>query len=661
MATLPQGLVFQGASVPLQLSVACPPPQLTLHHSHCALPKLFQNLAPISWPTQMEQVASGQQVANSEPRLPEDPGTSSQSSITKIRKGIRNKAIKKTDQGTQIVDAGQLQLQATQNEENTNDCPVLHQASPQRLRKGLQNKAIVKPDQLTEAFSAQMASHSVSADPFLLDNQIIWPQMKHNKIIEQIVQGNEIADSCPTQGRTVDAFNLEPAHRPSVKRSDSVIGDRSCSPVGGRSGSHIGSVTDAFPSIPFIKDTRTESNIGGGVARGKAEDFTNEVIDEAQRGDASMIFLVKDTIATSGAHKAREQAEDTADKPIIKAENKANERVSKVEVHPCCFNINDLLKWRCVVTDDEISQKLTCCALSRERNDRVPKSWREEAVIAQQKNTEKKKISKENQSKSSASKQAVLKETEHSWSAQQKLRAKDTNGNGRSDEQIIRDMKAILNKLTMAKYDILRQKIVSCGMSTVEHVVILIDEILEKAQTQHHFIHMYCQLCVDLHKWFKEQKIAESAADMQHLSFRHILLNQCQNKFEDNLSPLDLGAVKEDDAEEALVKHKLAMLGNIKFIAALLEAQMLNDVVLIHIAHELCHAAAPHTLESLACFLTSVGPTFAQPNYRHYEHLRVIFVQVEEKSKDKSIAPRIRFLLRDLLDLQKAGWKKVED
>merc|ERR1712224_444387 len=166
------------------------------------------------------------------------------------------------------------------------------------------------------------------------------------------------------------------------------------------------------------------------------------------------------------------------------------------------------------------------------------------------------------------------------------------------------------------------------------------------------------QLCVDLHQWFVEEESAESM-DNRHHNFRHILLNQCQNKFEENLLPPDLSTVMEDELEEALIKHKLAMLGNIKFIAALLEVKMLAEKVLIHIANDLCNAGSSHTLESLACFLTAVGPTFAQPKFRHYQDLQVIFVQVEEKSKDKSIAPRIRFLIRDLLDLQKGGWKKA--
>merc|ERR1712232_1072608 len=170
---------------------------------------------------------------------------------------------------------------------------------------------------------------------------------------------------------------------------------------------------------------------------------------------------------------------------------------SKVNVQPVILSVRNLLKWRFVVLDDEFSTNTTCCAKLMKHQDVAPKSWREEAILDQQKSKDKKKALKENVPKISGPTHPVLIETENAWSAQQKLRTKSSGSDGKSDEQIIRDMKSILNKLTMKKYDVLYQQILSCGMSTVEHVMILIDEILEKVQSQHHFIQMYCQLCVD--------------------------------------------------------------------------------------------------------------------------------------------------------------------
>jgi len=316
------------------------------------------------------------------------------------------------------------------------------------------------------------------------------------------------------------------------------------------------------------------------------------------------------------------------------------------------LSVSAMLKWRSVVVGECLSERVeVCSARFVESGEPAPKNWREQAALSQQKK-ENKKGSKENELTKNGSTQPVLEISENSWAALQKQVAKNSSGEEKSDEEIVRLMKSILNKLTMKKYDTLYQQILNCGMSTVEHVMILIDEVLEKAESQHHFIQMYCQFCVDLHRWFVERESTEGS-DMREHSFKRILLNKCQNKFEENLKPPDLSAVRDDDVEEAMIKHKLAKLGNIKFIGALLEKGMLNDNVLIRIAQELCNAS---TLESLACFLTAVGPTFDQPSFRHYEHLQAIFGQVKDLSHDRSIAARICFLLQDLLDLRNSGW-----
>merc|ERR1712093_429072 len=117
---------------------------------------------------------------------------------------------------------------------------------------------------------------------------------------------------------------------------------------------------------------------------------------------------------------------------------------------------------------------------------------------------------------------------------------------------------------------------------------------MEKANTQHHFIQMYSQLCADLADWFVENQIA----DTPEQDFKHILLGECQDAFEQRLQPMDKESIKAEDLAEAEDKHKLTMLGNIKFIGALLEKQMIKSGVLIGICEDLlCDEA--HLLESL--------------------------------------------------------------
>jgi len=280
--------------------------------------------------------------------------------------------------------------------------------------------------------------------------------------------------------------------------------------------------------------------------------------------------------------------------------------------------------------------------------------WREEAAKLQAAKARAKASSEQIQSDPDVSK--ILKHSEDAWAAQQKEHRRRLNAEGKSDAEIVRLMKSILNKLTIEKYDKLYQQLLICGMSEVSHVKVLIQEIMEKAQTQHNFIQMYAKLCADLADWFVENEISDAP---EH-GFKKILLGECQDMFERNLAPMDERSIKAEDLAEAQDKHKLSMLGNLKFIGALLERSMIKSSVVIGIAEDLLDEfSAPHLLESLACFLTSVGAKFDRPKWPHHERLKAIFIRVEEKRKDKVVPARIRFLLQDLLDLRASGWAEA--
>merc|ERR1712224_47842 len=157
---------------------------------------------------------------------------------------------------------------------------------------------------------------------------------------------------------------------------------------------------------------------------------------------------------------------------------------------------------------------------------------------------------------------------------------KNSEKDKKSDHEIVREMKSILNKLTIEKYDTLYRKMLNCGISSVEHVKILIHEVMEKATQQHHFIDMYSQFCAHLHEWFVENNVSNDPKS----SFKRILLNECQNSFERYLKPLDLSGLEGEELVEKKLMYKMTMLGNIKFVGALLQRKMLASSVLIAVA-----------------------------------------------------------------------------
>jgi len=243
----------------------------------------------------------------------------------------------------------------------------------------------------------------------------------------------------------------------------------------------------------------------------------------------------------------------------------------------------------------------------------------------------------------------------NSWGARQIKIANSRCQLYQSDEEIVRGMKSILNKLTLEKFEPLYVKLINCGIRNDGHIKLLVHEIFEKACLQHHFVDMYADLCMRLEQW-----LGFAQTDTSSNEFRRILLNQCQESFEESTAPAtelanDLG--DEEQRLEAAARHKQRVLGNFRFIAALLSRGMLAPRVLLSVTQTLLKdPSAPDALESLAVFLTNVGPTFDDKEWPHYALLCSVFDQVDGLTKDKNVAPRLRFLLKDVLELRATNW-----
>jgi len=185
----------------------------------------------------------------------------------------------------------------------------------------------------------------------------------------------------------------------------------------------------------------------------------------------------------------------------------------------------------------------------------------------------------------------------------------------------------------------------------------LIHEVMEKATTQHHFIDMYAQFCSHLHEWFVENKVSND----KNSSFKRLLLNECQGSFEKYLGPIDVAHLEGEALVAAQLKYKLTMLGNIKFVGALLQKKMLASSVLIGVSEELIsEPSSPEALETLASFLTSVGGAFDREDWSHHKRFNVVFEKMQKKIKDKSVPARVRFLIQDVVDLRSTGWQDLK-
>lgn len=250
---------------------------------------------------------------------------------------------------------------------------------------------------------------------------------------------------------------------------------------------------------------------------------------------------------------------------------------------------------------------------------------------------------------------AALPETSSSsWAAHQQ------KADGSDDERVARAARSILNKLTIEKFDSLYEQLVLCGFSTPEHIAILMREVFEKATMQHHFIAMYADLCVRLEK---DPRLASAMGiEGEPTSFKRLLLTQCQAAFEKLLEPPSAVPVSMDDIqtdEEQEGARKRRALGNVKFVGELLNRGMLSSRLLVACAESLlqCQDACPEALESLSALLTVAGKQFdGRPEWQYTKRFDAIFILIQELTKNKKVPARVRFLLRDLLELREAGW-----
>jgi len=222
------------------------------------------------------------------------------------------------------------------------------------------------------------------------------------------------------------------------------------------------------------------------------------------------------------------------------------------------------------------------------------------------------------------------------------------------DTDISKQVRSILNKITEETFERLQNKLFECGLTTEFHVRIVVGEIFQKATTQHHFTQMYTKLCVNFHDWCKREQICENEN-----IFKRILVDQCQDSFEDYLTPPDLDDMDEQDRTEALSKFKEKMLGNMKFAAQLMICRILSSKVIFFCADTLLQFGTEETLETLGVFLKEIGPTFDTQRWNHFAQFDNIFATVSEIAQDATVSKRIRFLLQDVLDLRAQQWKSA--
>ncbi|KAI6682477.1 hypothetical protein NL676_036358, partial [Syzygium grande] len=249
----------------------------------------------------------------------------------------------------------------------------------------------------------------------------------------------------------------------------------------------------------------------------------------------------------------------------------------------------------------------------------------------------------------------ALVKAEVPWSARR--------GNLSEKDRVLKTVTGILNKLTPKKFDVLEGQLIGSGITTADILKGVVLLIYEKAVQEPTFCPLYARLCSDLH--IKLPSFPSDEAGGEDITFRRALLNKCQEEFEgaDNLKEevRQMTAPEQElEQRENKTMVKLRYVGNIRFIGELLKHRMVSKNIFHHIVQELLGTVnkmcpAEENVEAICQFFKTIGKQLDEsPKARRINDL--YFNRLKELTTNTQLAPRLRFMVKDVVDLRANNW-----
>lgn len=223
-------------------------------------------------------------------------------------------------------------------------------------------------------------------------------------------------------------------------------------------------------------------------------------------------------------------------------------------------------------------------------------------------------------------------------------------------------VRGILNKLTPEKFQPLSDDLLSLNLNSKKILLGAIHLIFEKALDEPKYSSMYAQLC---RRISKEGSTIE--AEDSRYTFETLLIRVCQDKFvnRSQYSEKIINSTSDDiEEEEKRYIAKQKILGNVKFIGELFKLEMLNAATLHKMLEQLLdkksrpYPTLEDRCEDMECLSQIFRTCGRQLDTDKSKNLiDQYFDNMERKSLSSKYPPRIRFMLRDIIELRKDGWK----
>jgi len=247
---------------------------------------------------------------------------------------------------------------------------------------------------------------------------------------------------------------------------------------------------------------------------------------------------------------------------------------------------------------------------------------------------------------------------------------------------------ALLNKLTPEKWDKLIPQFLEVKITRVDTMRAIVERIFSKAVLEKVFAEMYANLCVQLASSLPD---AQQEGEKKPTSFKMLLLQRCSEALqqlaeEEEEEEEEEGAEEVDssaDKEERLQNAHRQMLGTMTVFAELYRKGLVAETMMLGTMEMLISVEEEEEeeeeedeengpelpderdIEAFCVLVTTMGQTMEENSIKGKEELEEHFETIKVLSTDERLPPRMRFMLKDLLDLRKNRWvlrqKKVVD
>ena len=255
------------------------------------------------------------------------------------------------------------------------------------------------------------------------------------------------------------------------------------------------------------------------------------------------------------------------------------------------------------------------------------------------------------------------------------------NSEAAKTEELLKRFRGILNKLTPQKYEKLILQIDQLTIDTEERSTKIIELIFDKAVEEPAFCVFYAQLCRYISKIKEKSGDGEEKVEIRDNNLRKLLLSRCQREFESDMyKEIDIETrLKEIEETEDLEKRKSLeteldedkrkarkrQLGIIKFIGDLYTFNMIQPRIMIDCIKKLISERDEDSLECLCTLLRSIGGKLESTlcGRENPIDLTEYISTLEDIVNKRETTARVRFMIQDILDMRKDGWKfrKIQD